>query len=103
MKKAVELVKSIVEKTHDNKKKADEKTLENRQNDQMKKQAIIEIEKIATALEQKHVETLGNKYKRTLDLKLQLDKLEKRLVENMPPPSLNIFIKLEFHAYAKRT
>lgn len=58
----------------------------------MKKQATIEIEKIAIALEQKRVETLGNKYKRTLYLKLQLNKLEKRLVENMPPLSLNTFI-----------
>ncbi len=35
---------------------------------------------------------------RTLDLKLQLDKFEKRFVENMPPPSLNLFHELELHA-----
>ena len=35
---------------------------------------------------------------RTLDIKLQLDKIEMRFVENMPPPSLNIFDKLELYA-----
>lgn len=40
---------------------------------------------------------------RTLHLKLPFDKLEKRFVENMPPPSLNIFDKLELHAKELRT
>ena len=35
---------------------------------------------------------------RVLDLKLQLDKLDKRFVANMPPPSLNIFDRIELHA-----
>ena len=35
---------------------------------------------------------------RRLNLQLQLQKLEKRLIENMPPPPLNIFDKLQLRA-----
>ena len=44
------------------------------------------------------MEKYKNKYRRTLDLKFQLDKLENILVENIPLPSFNIFNKLELHA-----
>ncbi|CAF4688936.1 unnamed protein product, partial [Rotaria sp. Silwood2] len=35
---------------------------------------------------------------RTLELKFQLDKLDRRLNENMPPPALNIMDKLQFRS-----
>ena len=40
---------------------------------------------------------------RKLNLQSQLDKLETRFVQNMPPPSLNIFDKLELHAKELKT
>ncbi|CAF2674713.1 unnamed protein product [Rotaria sp. Silwood2] len=47
---------------------------------------------------QQYIQNLHQKLIRTLDLRWQLDKLEKRFVENMPPPSLNVFDKLQLHA-----
>ena len=35
---------------------------------------------------------------RTLELKFQLDKLDRRLNENMPPPALNIMDRLQFRS-----
>jgi hypothetical protein len=64
----------------------------------MREKANREIQRIATRSEQQHLQTAHEKLMRTFDLKLQLDKLEKRFLENMPPPSLNIFDKLELHA-----
>jgi hypothetical protein len=91
-------VKTIIEKPLENKKQNDQKRLDNLLLDQMRKKATFEIEKKATPEEQQYISHLHQKFMRTLALKLQLDKLEKRFVENMPPPSLNVFDKLELHA-----
>ena len=64
----------------------------------MKEKAALDIKQTATKNEQQHIQNLHEKFMRTLDLKVQLDKLEKRFVTNMPPPSLNIFDELELHA-----
>ena len=66
--------------------------------DQMKEKAALDIKQTATKKEQQHIQNLHEKFMRTLDLKLQLDKLEKKFVTNMPPPSLNVFDKLELRA-----
>ncbi|CAF4754168.1 unnamed protein product, partial [Rotaria sp. Silwood2] len=66
----------------------------------MRQKATLEIEEKGTSVEQQHIYNLHEKFKRKLNLQLQLDKLEKRFVENMPSPSLNIFDKLELHAKA---
>ncbi|CAF1341632.1 unnamed protein product [Rotaria sordida] len=94
----VNFVKNILEKTVENKRKTDKKRLDNLQLDQMREEARLKIEETASQSEQQYIKDLQEKYKRILDLKLQLDKLEKRFVENMPPPSLNIFDKIELHA-----
>ncbi|CAF4598868.1 unnamed protein product, partial [Rotaria sp. Silwood2] len=64
----------------------------------MREEANLKIKEIASQSEQQSIQYLQGKFQRTLDLKLQLDKLEKRFAENMPPPSLNIFDKIELHA-----
>ncbi|CAF1491160.1 unnamed protein product, partial [Rotaria sordida] len=94
----VTFVKETLEKTLENKKNNDQKRLDNLLLDQMREKAVREIKDIATESEQQYIQTLHEKFMRTLDLKLQLDKLEKRFMENMPPPSLNIFDKLQLHA-----
>ena len=94
----VKFVESSIEKTLDNKKKSDQNRLDNLLLDQMREKATIEIKRIATTSEQQCIQDMHTKFTRTLDLKLQLDKLEKRFVENMPPPSLNVIDRLELHA-----
>ncbi|CAF3779235.1 unnamed protein product [Rotaria sp. Silwood1] len=94
----VSFIKTILEKPLENKKKGDEKRLDNLRLDQTREEAILAIKKIASSSEQQYVQELQEKFKRVLELRLQYDKLEKRFVENMPPPSLNIFDKLELHA-----
>ncbi|CAF1544035.1 unnamed protein product, partial [Rotaria sp. Silwood1] len=96
--KIVSLVRNIIEKALDNKKNSDQRRLDNLLLDQMKEKAAQQIKHRATLTEQQYIQTLHEKFMRTLDLKLQLDKLERRFVENMPPPSLNIFDKIELHA-----
>ncbi|CAF3794493.1 unnamed protein product [Rotaria sordida] len=56
------------------------------------------IKNTATQSEQQLIQCLHKKYMRTLELKLQLDKLEMRFIENMPPPSLNIIDQLQLYA-----
>ncbi|CAF3990528.1 unnamed protein product [Rotaria sp. Silwood1] len=94
----VSFVKKILEKTLENKKNNDQKRLDNLLLDQTREKAIREIKDIATESEQQCIQALHEKFTRTLDLKLQLDNLEMRFTENMPPPSLNIFDKLQLHA-----
>ncbi|CAF4958062.1 unnamed protein product [Rotaria sp. Silwood1] len=94
----VSFVKKILEKTLENKKNNDQKQLDNLLLNQTREKAIREINDIATESEQQCIQALHEKFTRTLDLKLQLDKLEMRFTENMPPPSLNIFDKLQLHA-----
>ncbi|CAF4324798.1 unnamed protein product [Rotaria sp. Silwood2] len=96
--KIVSLVKNIIEKALENKKNSDQRRLDNLLLDQMREKATQQIKHRATLTEQQYMQTLHEKFMRTLDLKLQLDKLERRFVENMPPPSLNIFDKIELHA-----
>jgi hypothetical protein len=94
----VNFIKKILEITLEKKKKDDERRLDNLRLDQIREEAALEIKRIATPTEQQYIQELQKKFTRTLDLKLQFDKLEKRFVENMPPPSLNIFDKLELYA-----
>ncbi|CAF4849700.1 unnamed protein product, partial [Rotaria sp. Silwood2] len=94
----VNFIQNIIEKPLENKKNSDRRRLGNLLLDQMKKKATFDIEKKGTPVEQQHIYNLHEKFMRKLNLQLQLDKLEKRFVENMPPPSLNIFDKLELHA-----
>jgi hypothetical protein len=98
----VNFVKSIIEKSLENKKSSDQKRLDNLLLDQIREKATLDI-RTRTPSEQQYIQKAHEKFMRTLDLKLQLDKLEMRFVENMPPPSLNIFDKLELHAKELKT
>ncbi len=64
----------------------------------MREKVTLTIKRIAIESEQRHVQNVHEKFMRTLDLKLQLDKLEKTFIEKVPPPSLNIFDELELYA-----
>ena len=64
---------------------------------------MLDIEKKGTLVEQQQIYNLHEKFMRKLNLQLQLEKLEKRFLENMPPPSLNTFDRLELHAKGLRT
>ncbi|CAF1388147.1 unnamed protein product, partial [Rotaria sordida] len=94
----VEFIRNIIEQSLDRKKKDNQKRLDNLLLDQMREKATFEIKRTAASVEQEYIQNAHEKFIRTLDLKLQLDKLEKRFVENMPPPSLNSFDKLQLHA-----
>ena len=94
----VDIVKQIINKPIEEKNTNDRKRLDNLILDQMKHEALGNIEEKATEQEAEFLNNVYEKFTRTLQLKLQLDKLEKRFVENMPPPSLNIFDKLELRA-----
>ncbi|CAF3363065.1 unnamed protein product [Rotaria sp. Silwood2] len=94
----VEFIRNITEKSLDNKKKDNKKRLDNLLLDQMREKATLEIKRTAALVEQEYIQNTHEKFMRTLDLKLQFDKLEKRFVENMPPPSLNSFDKLQLYA-----
>lgn len=96
--KVVDFTKQNLERTLENKKKDDERRLDNLRLDQVREEGILEINRIASLTEQQYIGKLQDKFKRTLDLKLQYDKLEKRFVENMPPPSLNTLDRIELHA-----
>lgn len=96
--KIVELIKEIVRKPLENKKNSDKRRIDNLTLDQIKQEAILDIEKKGTTIEQRHVDKLHEKFMRKLDLQLQLDKLETRFLHNIPPPSLNLFDKLELYA-----
>jgi len=94
----VNFIETILAKTLENKRKNDERRFDNLRLDQIREEATLEIKRIGSPAEQQLIQDLQNKFQRILDLKLQFDKLEKRFIENMPPPSLNIFDKVELHA-----
>jgi len=96
--KVVEFIKNTIEKPLENKNNNDKKRLDNLRLDQIREKAKQNIESEGTQSEQEYINKIHEKFRRTLDLKLQLDKLEKRFLLNMPPPSLNIFDKLELYA-----
>ncbi|CAF2129470.1 unnamed protein product [Rotaria magnacalcarata] len=94
----VSFVKTILEKPLESNKNSNQNRLNNLLLDQMREKATRQIQNRATPAEHKYIQNLHEKFMRTLDLKLQLDKLERRFMENMPPPSLNMFDKIELHA-----
>ncbi|CAF2106308.1 unnamed protein product [Rotaria magnacalcarata] len=96
--KLVSLIRNIIEKSIESKTDNDQRRLDNLLLDQMREKAARQIKHKGTPREQQHIQILHEKFMRTLDLKLQLDKLGRRFVENMPPPSLNIFDNIELYA-----
>ena len=94
----ISLVKKIVEKVLEKKQLDDQRRVDNLILDHKREKALQTIRNTGSESEQQHIEILRGKFQRTLELKLQLDKLEKRFIENMLPPSLNVFDKLQLYA-----
>ena len=66
--------------------------------DQMRDKALRTMRNKCSQIELDQIKTAQNKFERSLQLKFQLDKLDRRLNENMPPPSLNMLDKLQFRS-----
>ncbi|CAF3474365.1 unnamed protein product [Rotaria socialis] len=94
----VSFIKNILEKSLESKKNNNLNRLDNLLLDHMREKATRQIKNSATPKEHQYIELLHEKFMRTLDLELQLEKLERRFLENMPPLSLNMFDKIELHA-----
>ena len=94
----VEFVKSSVEPLIDQLNSSNQKRLDNLVLDQMSEQAVRTMRNKCSQLELGHIEKTREKFERSLELKFQLDKLDRRLNENMPPPSLNVIDKLQFRS-----
>jgi hypothetical protein len=79
-------------------KESNKKRLDNVILDQMREQAIRTIKSKGTKESIELIEKSQMRFERTLELKFQLEKLDRRLNENMPPPALNIMDKLQFRS-----
>ena len=91
-------VKNSIEPLIDSLKQSNQKRIDNLVLDQMRGKAIRTIKAKCDKDSLEQVGKAQDRFERTLQLKLQLDKLDKRFNENMPPPSLNTMDKLEFRS-----
>ena len=66
--------------------------------DQLRDKAVRTVLSKCSNDDIEQIEKAQNRFERTLQIKFQLDKLNRRLNENMPPPALNIIDKLEFRS-----
>ena len=94
----VQYIKNSIEPMIDILKDSNKKRLDNVILDQMKEQALRIIKSKGTKENLDLIEKAQMKFERTLELKFQLEKLDRRLNENMPPPALNIMDKLQFRS-----
>jgi hypothetical protein len=61
----------------------------------VREKALTAIRNKCSELELGHVDKAQNRLQRSLQLKFQLDKLDRRFSENMPPPASNILDQLQ--------
>jgi hypothetical protein len=94
----VQYIKNSIEPMIDSLKESNKKRLDNVILDQMREQAIRTIKSKGTKESLEIIEKSQMRFERTLELKFQLEKLDRRLNENMPPPALNIMDKLQFRS-----
>ena len=94
----VKYIKDSVEPLIDRLNSSNQKRLDNLLLDQMREKAVRTIRNKADKNSLELVEKTQIKLERTLELRFQLDKLDRRLNENMPPPALNIMDKLQFRS-----
>ena len=94
----VEYITNSIETLVESVKTANRTRLDNLLLDQMRENAIRTIKDKATKENIERIEQAQQKFDRTLQLKFQLDKLDRRFNENMPPPALNIMDKLQFRS-----
>lgn len=89
-----ESVESLIEKV----RIANRTRIDNVMLDQIRERAIKTIRERATRDNIEKIENARLKFERTLELRFQLDKLDRRLNENMPPPALNAMDRLQFRS-----
>ena len=94
----VEYITNSIETLVESVKTANRTRLDNLLLDQMRENAIRTIKGKATKENIERIEQAQQKFDRTLQLKFQLDKLDRRFNENMPPLALNIIDKLHFRS-----
>ena len=94
----VEYIRKSVEPLIDSLKQSNQKRIDNLVLDQMKEKALRTIKAKCKPDSLEQIDKAQEKFERTLQLRLQLDKLDKRFNENMPPPALNIIDKLQFRS-----
>ncbi len=94
----VQYIKNSIEPLIDILKISNQKRLDNLILDQMREKALRTIRKKCDKGGLEYIEQVQNRFERSLQLRFQLDKLDRRLNENMPPPALNIMDKLQFRS-----
>lgn len=94
----VQYIKNSIEPIIDILKISNQKRLDNLILDQIREKALRTIRNKSSNSDLVFLERAQQRYERTLQLKFQLDKLDRRFNENMPPPSLNILDRLEFRS-----
>ena len=94
----VEYITNSIETLVESVRTANRTRLDNLLLDQMRENAIRTIRDKATKENIERIEQAQERFDRTLQLKFQLDKLDRRFNENMPPPALNIMDKLQFRS-----
>jgi hypothetical protein len=97
-KKVVQYTRNSIEPLIDILAQSNQKRLDNLVLDQIREKALRTIRDKATKISQENIDTAQNRFERTLQLRFQLNKLDRRFNENMPPPALNIMDKLEFRS-----
>ncbi|CAM4986971.1 unnamed protein product, partial [Rotaria socialis] len=94
----VEYIKNSVDPLVDILKISNQKRLDNLVLDQIREKALRIIRSKGDKNSLELVDKAQMTLERTLELKFQLDKLDRRLNENMPPPALNVMDKLHFRS-----
>jgi hypothetical protein len=94
----VQYIKNSIEPLVDILKSSNQRRLDNLVLDQMREKALRTIKGKCDKDGLEYIGQVQNRYERTLQLRFQLDKLDRRLNENMPPPALNIMDKLQFRS-----
>jgi hypothetical protein len=94
----IQYVKDSIEPIIDSLRKSNQRRLDNLMLDQMNEKALRTIRDKGNKDSLELVDRAKMRFERTLELRFQLDKLDRRLNENMPPPALNIMDKLQFRS-----
>ncbi|CAF4337954.1 unnamed protein product, partial [Rotaria sp. Silwood2] len=94
----VQYIKDSIEPVIDILKDSNKKRLDNLVIDQMKEKALRTIRNKSNKDSLELLDKAQIRFERMLQLEFQLDKLDRRLNENIPPSALNIMDKLQFRS-----
>ena len=79
-------------------KSSNQRHLDNLVLDQMREKALRIMRNKCSQNSLEQIDKAQNRFERSLQLRFQLDKLDRRFNDNMPPPALNVMDKLEFRS-----